>query len=90
MILGATPEPTTPGATQGQTLPEFSPIVVNIAYSLRNPVDGVEFVLPNDTHPYVSSSFILQDPRLTPVSEGSSCLHHSIMSRCSKMLGALY
>lgn len=33
---------------------EFSPIVVNVAYSLRNPVDGVEFVLPSDNHPYVS------------------------------------
>ncbi|KXN88910.1 Transcription initiation factor TFIID subunit 2, partial [Leucoagaricus sp. SymC.cos] len=49
---GATPEPSTPGVAQGQTLPEFSPIVVNIAYSLRSPVDGVEFVSPNDNHPY--------------------------------------
>lgn len=53
-IPGATPEPSTPGVAQGQTTLEFSPIVVNIAYSLRNPVDGVEFVLPDDTHPYVS------------------------------------
>lgn len=36
-------------------MPEFSPIVVNIAYSLRNPVDGVEFVLPSDNHPHVGS-----------------------------------
>ncbi len=53
-LLGATPEPSTPGVLQGQTMPEFAPITVNIAYSLRNPVDGVEFVLPNDNHPYVS------------------------------------
>jgi transcription initiation factor TFIID subunit 2 len=53
-VLGATPEPTTPGSTQPQALPEFSPIIVNIAYSLRSPVDGVEFILPNDIYPYVS------------------------------------
>ncbi|EAU92262.2 TATA-binding protein associated factor Taf2 [Coprinopsis cinerea okayama7 len=47
----STPEPQTPGqATQSD--PEFSPIVVNIAYSLRNPVDGFEFVVPNDAYPY--------------------------------------
>ncbi|KAJ3571564.1 hypothetical protein NP233_g3673 [Leucocoprinus birnbaumii] len=49
---GSTPEPSTPGISQSQTFPEFSPIIVNIAYSLRNPADGVEFVLPNDNYPY--------------------------------------
>ncbi|KAK0246182.1 hypothetical protein EDD85DRAFT_924985 [Armillaria nabsnona] len=51
----ATPEPQTPGVSQaqnGHTAPEFSPIVVKISYSLRNPVDGFEFVLPDDSHPY--------------------------------------
>lgn len=32
------------------------PIVVRIEYSLRNPVDGIQFVLPTDTYPYVSVS----------------------------------
>lgn len=32
------------------------PIVVRIGYSLRNPVDGIQFVLPTDTYPYVSVS----------------------------------
>jgi transcription initiation factor TFIID subunit 2 len=59
MTTGATPEPSTPGVPHGQTSLEFSPIVVNIAYSLRNPVDGVEFVLPNDSYPYASSFSIL-------------------------------
>ncbi|PFH52313.1 hypothetical protein AMATHDRAFT_140606 [Amanita thiersii Skay4041] len=49
----ATPEPQTPGFSHAtHTLPEFSPIVVNIAYSLRNPVDGLEFVLPTESYPY--------------------------------------
>ncbi|KAK0208686.1 hypothetical protein DFS33DRAFT_1413599 [Desarmillaria ectypa] len=51
----ATPEPQTPGVSQmqnGHTAPEFSPIVVKISYSFRNPVDGFEFVLPDDSHPY--------------------------------------
>jgi transcription initiation factor TFIID subunit 2 len=56
LYSGATPEPATPNALAGQTMAEFSPIVINIAYSLRNPVDGVEFVLPSDNHPYVSFS----------------------------------
>ncbi|KAG6846064.1 hypothetical protein H0H87_006428 [Tephrocybe sp. NHM501043] len=45
----ATPEPQTPGS---QSVPEFAPITINIAYSLRNPVDGFEFVLPTDSYPY--------------------------------------
>lgn len=32
------------------------PIVVRIEYSLRNPVDGIQFVLPTDAYPYVSIS----------------------------------
>jgi len=47
----ATPEPQTPGYSQMN--PEFAPIVVHIAYSLRNPVDGFEFVIPNDSYPFV-------------------------------------
>ncbi|KAK0465504.1 uncharacterized protein EV420DRAFT_1514646 [Desarmillaria tabescens] len=49
------PKPQTPGVSQAQNghiTPEFSPIVVKISYSLRNPVDGFEFVLPDDSHPY--------------------------------------
>ncbi|KAF9245714.1 hypothetical protein BU15DRAFT_85416 [Melanogaster broomeanus] len=49
----ATPEPETPGPSQTPVPgPEFMPIVVHIEYSLRNPVDGVQFVLPTDAHPY--------------------------------------
>ncbi|KAH9486347.1 Transcription initiation factor TFIID subunit 2 [Psilocybe cubensis] len=49
----STPEPQTPGFNQSNGLvPEFSPIVVHIAYSLRNPVDGFEFVLPSDAYPF--------------------------------------
>jgi len=50
---GATPEPFAPGP-HGQVFAEFSPIVVTIAYSLRNPVEGVQFVLPSDNYPFVS------------------------------------
>lgn len=48
----ATPEPQTPGFSQSQTTPEFAPITIHIVYSLHNPVDGFEFVLPTDSHPY--------------------------------------
>ncbi|KAG5645341.1 hypothetical protein DXG03_006403 [Asterophora parasitica] len=48
----ATPEPQTPGFAQSQNVPEFSPITINIVYSLRNPVDGFEFVIPTDSYPY--------------------------------------
>ena len=51
----STPEPQTPGPYPVlSSAPEFAPIIVHIAYSLRNPVDGLEFVLPNDSHPFVS------------------------------------
>ncbi|OBZ68561.1 Transcription initiation factor TFIID subunit 2 [Grifola frondosa] len=50
----ATPEPQTPGPMAQSTLPvpEFVPITVNIVYSLRNPVDGIQFVLPTDAYPF--------------------------------------
>ncbi|KAF8140663.1 hypothetical protein EV363DRAFT_1313061 [Boletus edulis] len=49
----ATPEPQTPGPSQTPAPgPEFMPIVVRIEYSLRNPVDGIQFVLPTDAYPY--------------------------------------
>lgn len=51
----ATPEPQTPGSQLQTTAPEFSPIIINISYSLHNPIDGFEFVLPNDSHPFVSA-----------------------------------
>ncbi|PPQ63820.1 hypothetical protein CVT24_009770, partial [Panaeolus cyanescens] len=48
----ATPEPQTPGGVSAHsTSTEFSPIVIHIAYSLRHPVDGLEFVIPSDSYP---------------------------------------
>jgi transcription initiation factor TFIID subunit 2 len=49
----ATPEPQTPG-TGSQQLPgvEFAPVTVHIEYSLSNPVDGFQFVIPSDSYPY--------------------------------------
>jgi len=32
---------------------EFAPITVIIEYSLHNPHDGLQFVLPTDAYPYV-------------------------------------
>ncbi|KAI5120798.1 hypothetical protein M0805_002425 [Coniferiporia weirii] len=53
----ATPEPHLLGHPLSQThaataAPEFSPIQVRITYSLRNPVEGFQFVLPSDAYPY--------------------------------------
>ncbi|KAJ8084704.1 hypothetical protein PM082_003480 [Marasmius tenuissimus] len=50
----ATPEPQTPGpqAQTSQVITEFSPIVVKIVYSIRNPVDGLEFVSATENQPY--------------------------------------
>ncbi|KAH8094603.1 hypothetical protein BXZ70DRAFT_1009904 [Cristinia sonorae] len=49
----ATPEPQTPGPAQPSApIMEFSPITVRILYSLRNPADGVQFVLPSESSPY--------------------------------------
>jgi transcription initiation factor TFIID subunit 2 len=52
--LVGTPEPHTPGASfQPSGGQEFLPIIVRIDYSLRNPVDGFQFVVPTDSYPYV-------------------------------------
>ncbi|KAI0049299.1 hypothetical protein FA95DRAFT_1538598 [Auriscalpium vulgare] len=49
----ATPEPQTPGASTSQiVVPDFAPITIKIEYSIRNPVEGLNFVLPSDAHPY--------------------------------------
>ncbi|KDQ63029.1 hypothetical protein JAAARDRAFT_29020 [Jaapia argillacea MUCL 33604] len=49
----ATPEPQTPGPSYQQpAIPEYAPITVKIVYSLRNPVDGLQFLLPTDAYPY--------------------------------------
>ncbi|KAJ7086593.1 hypothetical protein C8R43DRAFT_939447 [Mycena crocata] len=50
----ATPEPQTPGGPSqaAQAVPEFAPIAINIAYYLRNPADGFQFVFPTDSYPY--------------------------------------
>jgi len=55
MSENATPEPQTPGISMTQTssaTPEFAPITVTIVYSLRNPVDGIQFVIPTDSYPF--------------------------------------
>ncbi|KAJ4485637.1 hypothetical protein J3R30DRAFT_3440949 [Lentinula aciculospora] len=45
----STPEPQ---AQPSQQVTEFSPIVVKITYSLRNPTEGLQFVLPTESQPY--------------------------------------
>lgn len=53
-IAVATPEPQTPGMSQPlHNTQEFATLVVKVTYSLKSPPDGIEFVLPNDNHPYV-------------------------------------
>ena len=53
--IDGTPEPQTRASSLAPTATtEFAPLVVHVEYSLRNPVDGVEFVMPTDAYPYVS------------------------------------
>lgn len=84
--LAATPEPQTPGFPQQThaSIPEFAPIVVNIVYSLRSPTDGIQFVLPTDSYPYVSFHD-LQSPNLYSRRSFSVCLM-SIPHRLPPML----
>jgi len=42
------------------------PIVVHIEYSLRNPVDGIQFVLPTDAYPFVSTVPVVGTALLMP------------------------
>lgn len=69
LVAAATPEPQTPGASQvNGAITEFAPITVNISYSIRKPVDGLEFVLPTDSYPYVRVLHL-------------SCSHHTHFHR---------
>ncbi|KAJ7750340.1 hypothetical protein B0H16DRAFT_1550372 [Mycena metata] len=52
VLSEATPEPQTPGGQAAQAVPEFAPIAINIAYCLRNPADGFQFVFPTESYPY--------------------------------------
>lgn len=59
---------------------EFAPISVIIHYSLRSPNDGLEFVLPTDAYPYVSSLSKTTNYELfayRPVLAYPSCLYDS-------------
>ncbi|KAH9858258.1 hypothetical protein C2E23DRAFT_892071 [Lenzites betulinus] len=49
----ATPEPQTPGhlSLPSHSVTEYRQIEVTITYSLKNPADGVQFVLPSDPYP---------------------------------------
>lgn len=38
---------------------EYSPIVIKIEYAVRNPTDGLQFVLPSDAYPFVCVSLLL-------------------------------
>lgn len=55
--VAATPEPQTPGHPSQQSLPvpEFIPILVHIKYSIKNPADGVQFVLPSESYQTVGA-----------------------------------
>lgn len=49
------PAPTQNGpstSTNASNAPEYLPLVVRIEYSLKNPVDGLQFVLPSDAYPF--------------------------------------
>lgn len=85
----ATPEPHTPGHPSQPTT-EYTPIVVNIAYSLRNPVDGFEFVVPNDAYPYVSSAMAFGWIRDSCSPACSSRLHHAVVPGCCALLGPVF
>lgn len=80
---GATPEPQTPAFGIHPSVPilEFAPIIVKITYSLRNPADGIQFVLPSDAYPYVRlSDLSVWCQTLTITVASASCLHYSILS----------
>jgi hypothetical protein len=47
-----------PGAGPGA---EFAPLVLRVEYSMRNPIDGVQFVVPTDAFPYVSLVYYAPD-----------------------------
>ena len=60
-MVAATPEPQTPGhmAQQPHSVTEYRQIEVTITYSLKNPADGVQFVLPSEAYPTVSIHHLL-------------------------------
>ncbi|KAI0652328.1 hypothetical protein C8Q79DRAFT_937038 [Trametes meyenii] len=53
MSEAATPEPQTPGqaSQQSHSVTEYKQIEVTITYSLKDPADGVQFVLPSEHYP---------------------------------------
>lgn len=64
VTIEATNQPTAPTTSTtanaaSQATHEFMALTVRIEYSLRNPVDGIQFVLPSDAYPFVSLTFSL-------------------------------
>ena len=91
--LAATPEPQTPGhpVPHAAPVPEFTPILVSITYSIKNPADGIQFVLPSESyqtvsfqHSYVLFLFFTKSPLAS-----AARFHHSVFTRHCTLLGAL-
>jgi transcription initiation factor TFIID subunit 2 len=94
-IAAPTPPPNpsgmaTPAAANPQTAPEYLPLIVRIEYSLKNPVDGIQFVLPSDAYPFVSLLLITMLLSLTPLPACPSHVHVADFTGRCTMLGPVH
>jgi transcription initiation factor TFIID subunit 2 len=55
---GATPATAAAPTTTAAASREYQPITVRIEYMVKNPGDGIQFILPSETHPFVSERFL--------------------------------
>ena len=53
----STPSPAVPSTQQSTASSELASIQVRITYCVKNPVEGIQFVLPSDAYPYVSDIY---------------------------------
>ena len=65
-------------------------MVMLIDYSLKNPVDGIQFVLPSDAYSFVSISLIAVFFSLTPLSVCSSHVRVADFTGRCMMLGPVH
>ena len=72
--------------------PEYEEILIKVVYSLRNPVDGVQFMVPTDSYPYVRSSTYLKVFASRPnvlITANSARIYHSFFTGRCAMLDSL-
>ena len=67
-------------AQQPHPVTEYKQIEVTITYSLKNPADGVQFVLPSEAYPTVSKRHVIFATLSDLLQESTTRFHDAVFT----------